>query len=228
MYKGTSPQPEDKTVEAYLLSPGFVAFAVFNLEVFVLINSARMHKKLWGWLSIIPAKSKHLISVWMHLESALIKHKISLSAITLICQLLRVAFTSPLAERLYVFQLVQGMCVCVCVCICMRGFSYLFKVPCFRGRFPRACVCVRTHAPRTLRLSVGSTPVPSGPRASVCSGAPLTRGLPPFCVLWAVLRCGAVTSPSPGATQPVQDSGAHGPCQNPTAPHLQSINTSAL
>ena len=40
--------------------------------------------------------------------------------------------------------------------------------------------------------------------------------------------CAAVRWPPshPGATQPVQDSGAHGPCQNPIAPHLQSINAS--
>lgn len=40
--------------------------------------------------------------------------------------------------------------------------------------------------------------------------------------------CAAVRWPRshPGATQPVQDSGAHGPCQNPIAPHLQSINAS--
>lgn len=40
--------------------------------------------------------------------------------------------------------------------------------------------------------------------------------------------CAAVQWPPshPGATQPVQESGAHGPCQNPIAPHLQSINAS--
>lgn len=40
--------------------------------------------------------------------------------------------------------------------------------------------------------------------------------------------CGAVQWPPshPGATQPVQDSGAQGPCQNLNAPHLQSINAS--
>lgn len=40
--------------------------------------------------------------------------------------------------------------------------------------------------------------------------------------------CAAVHWPRshPGATQPVQDSGTTGPCQNPTAPHLLSINAS--
>ena len=42
------------------------------------------------------------------------------------------------------------------------------------------------------------------------------------------MGCVAVQWPPshPGATQPVKDSGVQGPCQNPIAPHLQSINAS--
>lgn len=51
-----------------------------------------------------------------------------------------------------------------------------------------------------------------------------------MCVSLAVFYglCAAVRWPRshPGATQPVQDSGTIGPCQNPTAPHLLSINAS--
>lgn len=71
-----------------------------------------------------------------------------------------------------------------------------------------------------------SPPLPCSP-GLVCIWDLFSLSSPPLLSVFYGL-CAAVQWPPshPGATQPVQDSGAHGPCQNPIAPHLQSINAS--
>lgn len=83
------------------------------------------------------------------------------------------------------------------------------------------CLCVLE-----LKSVICSPPWSYSP-GLVCIWGLCSRSSPPLLLGFYGL-CAAVQWPPshPGATQPVQDSGTHGPCQNPIAPHLQSINAS--